>query len=75
MGKALFFWIIFIGMIVGGFAAGGQASGVFGVAGVWAIGGAFRARKDGGIDQRYNFGWIRFFLGLACWAVALILSL
>lgn len=73
--KAFIFWIIFIGMIVGGLAAGCPENGTVGMAGLWAIGGAFRSRKDGGIDQRYNFGWIRFFIGLACLAVAVILSL
>lgn len=73
--KAFIFWIIFIGMIVGGLAAGGPASGAVGLAGLWAISSSYVTRKDGGRDLRYNSSWIRFFIGLACLAVAVILSL
>lgn len=75
MVKAILFWIVFVGMIVGGIVAGCPLSGTIGVAGLWAIGGAFRARKDGGIDERYNFGWVRFLLGLVCIAIAMIIGL
>lgn len=73
--KEFSFWIVFIGMIVGGLAAGCPAGGTVGVAGLWAIGGSYRARKDGGRDLRYNSSWIRLFIGLVCLAVAVILTL
>lgn len=75
MVKAILFWIVFVGMIVGGLVAGCPLNGTFGVAGLCAFAGAFRARKDGGVDGRYNFGWVRFLLGLVCIAIAMILSL
>lgn len=75
MTRTIIFWVIFIAMIVGGIVADAPLNGTIGVAGLWAIASSFKARKDGGRDGRYRFGWLRFLLGLACLAAAVIITL
>ena len=59
-------------MIVGGFAAGGPAAGVFGCAGLWAWGCSYKAAKDGSRDRRYKTSGWRALVGIICFVVAFI---
>ncbi|MGN0007260.1 MAG: hypothetical protein ACI35T_04115 [Alistipes sp.] len=73
--NAIIFWVVFIGMIVGGILAGAPINGTIGAAGLWAIGSSFVSRKDRGADRRYKFGWYKFIIGLVSLAIAGILSI
>lgn len=72
--KSIIFWAIFAAMLVGGFLAGGPAAGVLGCAGLWAIGGSFVIRKDGGKDRRYKTLAIRAGVGVICLVIAFLVA-
>lgn len=65
-------WIVFIAMIIGGFAAGGPAAGVFGISGLWAIACSYKAAKNGSPDRRYKTVGFRALVGIICIVVAFL---
>jgi hypothetical protein len=73
--KDVIFWVIFAAMVVGGLLAGGPLIGVLGCAGLWAVGGSFKSRKDNGVDGRFRVRFVRLLVGLGCIAAAIIIAM
>lgn len=56
------------------FAFEGPLEGKLCAIGLTLVAGAYKARKDGGIDGRYKIAWIALLLGIGCFAAAFLLS-
>ena len=52
----------------------GPLEGKLGVIGLTLVAGAYKARKDGGVDGRYKIAWIALLLGLGFFAAAFLVS-